>query len=114
MMEAAASVSMSREVGGYLMSIVEGTRKHPALLLGVSPRGALHLAKLAKASAALDGRDYLLPDDVKDVAIPCLSHRITPKSEASLRGKTRREIIAQVLEETPVPVKPYTSTRDGQ
>ncbi|HHY45451.1 MAG TPA: MoxR family ATPase [Firmicutes bacterium] len=114
MMEAAASVSMSREVGEYLMSIVEGTRKHPSVLLGVSPRGALHLARLAKAAAALDGRDYLLPDDIKDVAIPCLSHRITPKSEASLRGKTRREIIVQVLEETPVPVKPSVNSQDGQ
>lgn len=111
--EAAASVSMSHEVAGYLMSIVEATREHPSLLLGVSPRGALHLTKLAKAAAALDGRDYLLPDDVKGVAGPCLAHRITPKSEASLRGKTRSEIIAQVLEDTPVPVAPAENGPNG-
>jgi MoxR-like ATPase len=113
MREAAASVSMSSEVAGYLMSIVEATREHPALLLGVSPRGALHLTKLAKAAAALDGRDYLLPDDVKDVAGPCLGHRITPKSETSLRGKNRSEIIAQVLEDTPVPVGPAENGPNG-
>ncbi|HHX27835.1 MAG: AAA family ATPase [Bacillota bacterium] len=114
MREAAASVKMSQEVGAYLMSLVEATREHPALLLGVSPRGALHLTRLAKASAALDGRDYLLPDDIKDVAVPCLAHRITPKSETSLRGKTRREIMAQVLEDTPVPVGPAGDARNGQ
>ncbi|HHY75512.1 MAG TPA: MoxR family ATPase [Firmicutes bacterium] len=114
MMEAATLVKMSREVGEYLMSIAEATRNHPALVLGISPRGALHLTRLAKAAAALDGRDYLLPDDIKSVAVSCLAHRVIPKSEASLRGKTRREIIAQVLEETPVPVRPSVGSQDGQ
>lgn len=113
MREAAASVAMSQEVSAYVLSIVEKTREHQALALGVSPRGALYLARLAKASAALDGRDYVLPDDVKEVAAACLAHRVTPKSETSLRGKTQKDIVNQILDETPVPVEPAGEARHG-
>lgn len=114
MREAAASVVMSPIVGSYLLTIVEKTREHQALSLGVSPRGALYLARLAKAAAALDGRDYLLPDDVKEVAVACLAHRVLPKSEFLLRGRTQEGIIAQILDETPVPVDTAGPAQHGE
>ena len=102
--EAARRVYISPDITSYILSIAEKTREHKGLSLGVSPRGTLYLARLARAWAALDGREYVLPDDVKRMAVPCLAHRIIPKVEASLRGKTGRDVIESVLSEVPVPV----------
>ncbi len=102
--ESLSQVVISDAITGYILSVVERTRTHQGLSLGASPRGALYLARLCKALAAIRGRDYVLPDDVKYLASPCLAHRVIPKAEAALRGKSGQDIIAEVLSEVPVPV----------
>jgi len=71
--------------------------------LGASPRAAIHLMQIAKAIAAIEGRDYLLPDDVKRVAPPVLRHRLIIRPEADLEGVTSDQVIADVLASVPVP-----------
>ena len=68
-----------------------------------SPRGSLALYRLAQASALLDGRDYALPDDIKDLVYPALGHRVILSSPARIRGKTTREVVDELLERIPVP-----------
>ncbi len=102
--DAVRTVRLGPEVTSYILAIVEKTRGHKGLSLGASPRGALYLARVSRAWAAIHGRDYVLPDDVKQMAGPCLGHRIIPKVEASLRGKTGRDVVESILNEVPVPV----------
>lgn len=87
----------------YIAAIVRRTREWPALTLGASPRAAINLMQLAKAMAATDGRDYLLPDDVKRAALPVLRHRLVLKAEADLEGLTSDHVIADVLGAVEVP-----------
>ncbi len=75
----------------------------PEIRLGASTRGALSLLRAARASAAIDGREYVSPDDVKAMAVPVLSHRIILEPEAELQGRTQVEMIERVLEAVPVP-----------
>ncbi len=89
----------------YIVSLVEATRAHPDLALGVSPRGSLALFKCAQALAALDGRAYVRPDDVKVLAPFVLPHRIILKPEAGLRGQTQLGIIRDLLEQVPLPLE---------
>ncbi len=102
--ESIKEVSIAEPVASYILAIVEKTRSHPALTLGSSPRGGLYLARLCKALAAIRGRDYVLPDDVKYLALPCLAHRLIPRAEAALRGSRGRDIVEDILSDTPVPV----------
>ena len=88
---------------GYVAAIARQTRDWPAVALGASPRAAIHLLQLAKALAAVDGRDYLLPDDVKRVAPAALRHRLVVRGEADLEGVTPDQVIADVLASVPVP-----------
>jgi len=90
----------------YVLAIVHATREHPALALGVSPRGALGLLRAARALALVAGRGYCLPDDVKQLAVPALAHRVIPRArwEPGLDGRGEPEgIIREILAETPVP-----------
>jgi len=87
----------------YIVSVVRRTRDWPAISLGGSPRAALGLFFVARAAAAMDGRDYLLPDDVKSAALPVLRHRILLKPEADLEGLTTDQVIQQVLAAVEVP-----------
>jgi MoxR-like ATPase len=86
----------------YIVALAEATRTHPDLLLGVSPRGSLALLKSAQALAAIRGRDYVIPDDIKTLVPLTLAHRIILKPEAELRGRTARTILEDVLEKTPL------------
>jgi len=86
----------------YIVALAEATRTHPDLLLGVSPRGSLALLKSAQALAAIRGRDYAIPDDIKTLVPLTLAHRIILKPEAELRGRTARTILEDVLEKTPL------------
>jgi MoxR-like ATPase len=88
---------------GYIAAIVRRTREWPALTLGASPRAAINLMQLAKAMAALETRDYLLPDDVKRAAPPVLRHRLVLKAEADLEGLTSDQVLADVLGAVEVP-----------
>ncbi len=87
----------------YITSITQKSRNWPAVSLGASPRAAIALLMVAKAAAALDGRDYLIPDDVKAVAGPVLRHRILLKPEADLEGVTADQVVADVLRSVEVP-----------
>ena len=87
----------------YLLAVVRRTREWPALSLGASPRAGASLLLVAKGYAARDGRDFLLPDDVKAAAVPSLRHRLLLKPEAELEGFSTDRVIADVLAATPLP-----------
>jgi len=87
----------------YMVALVAATRRHASLAVGASPRGSLALLKLARARAALSGRDYVLPDDVKAVAIPALAHRLILSPELWTRDVRAEDVVADILARTPVP-----------
>jgi MoxR-like ATPase len=89
----------------YVVRLVAATRKHPAYELGASPRGTLNLFRGARALAAIRGRDYVLPDDVKALAPYVLAHRAVLNSQSRLRGRDAEGVLAEVLESVPVPVE---------
>jgi MoxR-like ATPase len=88
----------------YLLDIVRATRTHPDVALGASPRGTLALFRAAQALAAIRGRDFVLPDDVKYLAPMSLAHRLIVRPESQLRGRTGSGVLQGILEATPVPV----------
>ena len=104
LMRKAREVSVSDEIIEYIYEIVSKTRSDERLLFGASPRAGEHLLYAAKASAFLDGRDYVIPDDVKKVAPSVLSHRLLLKAEYELEGIKTKDIIREILEDTEVPV----------
>ncbi|MGE3619311.1 MAG: AAA family ATPase [Acidimicrobiia bacterium] len=87
----------------YLIDLAAGTRRHPQLALGMSPRATLALQRVAKARAAAVGRDYVTPDDIKALARPVLAHRLLVTPEAQLQGTSPDEALADVLRTVPVP-----------
>lgn len=89
----------------YLLAIVRASRGDEAITLGVSPRGTLALYHTSQAMAALCGRSYVIPDDVKRLAIPVLAHRLVLSAEARLRGRSAQEVLATLIEKIPVPVE---------
>ncbi|WP_328721376.1 MoxR family ATPase [Streptomyces sp. NBC_00247] len=101
--DAVALTSISPEVAGYVVDLCRATRESPSLALGVSPRGATALLSAARAWAWLTGRDYVIPDDVKALALPALRHRIQLRPEAEMEGVTPDAVITSVLAFVPVP-----------
>ena len=91
------------EVNKYIVALTQNLRRIPDVLLGPSPRGSIALYKGARALALIQERDYVIPDDVKRLALPSLEHRILLKPEAQSDGVTSAGLVRQVLEETPVP-----------
>ena len=87
----------------YIVSIVDATRKHGSVYLGASPRGSLALYRTCQARALLDGRDFVLPDDVKELAYATLGHRIIIAPAARVKNATPKEVVEQTLERIPVP-----------
>ncbi len=87
----------------YIVDVVSATRSHPDVYLGASPRGSLFLYKGTRALAALQGRDYVLPDDVKALASPILAHRLIISPDARIRNVRQEDIVAEILNSTPVP-----------
>jgi MoxR-like ATPase len=96
-------VRVADELKRYILDLVTGTRKHNEVYLGASPRGSLALFRAAQAHAALAGRDYTLPDDIKTVAVPALAHRMIIGSAARIRDVDARMIVQEVLGSTAVP-----------
>ena len=101
--EAIRSVYVDELIKQYVVSIVESTRVHPDIALGASPRGSLALFRGAQALAVIRGRDFALPDDVKELAVPVLSHRIIVSAAARMRGVTAAEIVGATIDQVPVP-----------
>jgi len=100
---AAASVHVASALQGYIVDLVDRTRRHADLVLGVSPRGALALQRASRAFAASEGRDYVIPDDVKRLCHVVLAHRVILEPEAVLRGTSANDVLDSVLASTPVP-----------
>jgi MoxR-like ATPase len=93
-------VHVDESLEQYILAIVRATRSHPDLALGASPRGSLALYKTAQALAALRGREYVVPDDIKALASLTLAHRLIVKPESQLRGRTAPAIVGEILEQT--------------
>ncbi|MCT2591335.1 MoxR family ATPase [Streptomyces sp. N2-109] len=100
---AVGTTSVSPEITGYVVDICRATRESPSLSLGVSPRGATALLSTARAWAWLTGRDYVIPDDVKALALPTLRHRLQLRPEAEMEGVTSDSVISSILAQVPVP-----------
>lgn len=98
------TVHVETSVREYLVQVARATRAHPAVELGVSPRGTLALYRACQALAAVRGRAFVIPDDVKTLAPYVLTHRIHISPQTRLRGRTPQEVIAQIVSEVPVPV----------
>ena len=103
--EVPPTVTVDEELRTYIVNLVTETRVHEGILLGASPRAGLALYKVAQARAAVDGRDYVSPDDVKALAAPVLAHRIILSATTRLRGGTPEEVVADVLTGVPVPIE---------
>jgi MoxR-like ATPase len=104
MQQAVETVHVSDTVGRYLVELVGATRSSGKIQVGASPRGSLALMKLSRARAALAGRDYVTPEDVKAVALPALAHRIVLRTELWVRRITPEEVVAELIDEVPTPV----------
>jgi MoxR-like ATPase len=100
---AVARTTVSPDIAAYVVDVCRATRESPSLALGVSPRGATALLATARAWAWLTGRDYVIPDDVKALALPTLRHRVKLRPEAEMEGVTADSVITAVLAQVPVP-----------
>jgi MoxR-like ATPase len=104
--DAAARVRISPELAGYIVDVARETRRSPFLALGLSPRGELAWRNVARASALVAGRDYVLPDDLKQLALPTLAHRLVLANQLDSTGRVREEaerVVTDVLNRLPIP-----------
>jgi MoxR-like ATPase len=97
------SVQVAPDVIGYVSEVTRATREEPSVLLGCSPRASVMLLLTSKVLAAVRGRAYLIPDDIKDMALPALRHRMILRPEADIEGLTPDDVVRQVLDSVPVP-----------
>jgi MoxR-like ATPase len=98
-------VYVEDSVRRYAIAISRATRSHDGIRLGASPRASLGLHLASQALAAIRGRNYVIPDDVKHLAIPVMAHRLIPKAEARLRGHSSEVIVRDIISAMPVPVE---------
>ncbi|MFC4324266.1 AAA family ATPase [Litchfieldia salsa] len=103
--EQVKEIYVDETIKQYIIDLVARTRNHPSIYLGSSPRGSIALMKTSQALALINGRDFVLPDDVKFLAQFVLPHRIILKSEAKFEGMTADHVISKVIDRTPVPVQ---------
>jgi len=96
-------IHVDDDILGYVTDIVQATRTQRQIEVGASPRGSLAIFKLARARAVFHGRDYVIPDDVKDVAVPALVHRMIMKAESWVKGVDPRLVVDEILKAVPVP-----------
>jgi MoxR-like ATPase len=96
-------IHVDDDVLGYIADLVQATRAQRQIEIGASPRGSLAIFKLSRARAVFHGRDYVIPDDVKEVAIPALAHRLIMKAESWVKGTTPNQVIEDILKTIPVP-----------
>jgi MoxR-like ATPase len=98
-------VFVEPSVRTYMTALTRATREHADIRLGASPRSSLGLHSASQALAAIQGRSYVIPDDVKSLVVPVLAHRLLLKAEARMRGKTEEDVLREILDRTPVPVE---------
>ena len=104
MIEQARQVHVAPAVRRYIVDLVESTRSHPDFYLGASPRASIMILRAARAMAAAEQRDYVIPDDVKRLAMPALAHRVIPTADAVMGGRTSNAILTELLETVSIPV----------
>ena len=102
---AVRGVMVSDLLKQYVINLVNATRSHADLRLGASPRATLHLLRASRAWAALDGRDYVIPDDVQALAVPVLAHRLLPTPEALVAGQLPEQVLAGIVARLPLPTR---------
>lgn len=103
MQQAIEAVHVSESIGRYVVSLAAATRTSPSVQVGASPRGTLATMKLARSRAVLDGRDFVVPDDVKAVAVPALAHRLTLRPELWVQQVEAEDIVRECLQTVPTP-----------
>ena len=104
--KAVRQITLSKDLLGYIVELVEASRNHPQVRMGVSPRGALALMHASQAKAALSGRDFVTPDDVKSVAVDVMAHRLLCRNTAAARETSGgRMIVEELLSSVPVPTE---------
>jgi MoxR-like ATPase len=113
MQTALETVAVEDSIGRYIVALTGATREHPSVLVGASPRGSLALLLLARARAVLDGRDFVVPEDVKHVAVPALAHRITLRPEMWLRRVDPAFVVNEVVGQVPAPASGALPTYAG-
>ncbi len=104
-----AEIGLEQPVRRYIVELARATRDHPELSVGASPRAVEQMGDAARAFALLDGRDYVLPDDVKALAEPVFGHRLVPTTDARIRDREASEVLREILRSVPVP----TEFREG-
>jgi MoxR-like ATPase len=100
---AVREVLVTSQVKEYIVALVAATRSAPELRLGASPRAALHLLRASRARAALDGRDYVIPDDIQALIVPVLAHRLLPTAEALVERHLPEQVVARIVAQTALP-----------
>ncbi len=103
LIQIARAVHVAPALKAYLVDVADSTRRHPHLALGMSPRATLSLQRVARARAAANGRNFVIPDDIKTLAEPVLAHRLMVTPEAQLQGLSSATALAEVLAAVPVP-----------
>jgi MoxR-like ATPase len=104
MQEAVVGIHVGPAVRGYILDLTEATRREPRLKLGLSPRGSLALYKGAQALAAIRGRDYVIPEDVKELILPACVKRIIVRPEFAVKGITAEDVLGSVSQSVEVPL----------
>jgi len=103
LVKVAHEVHVAPALKSYIVDLCEATRAHPDIYLGASPRASLYLLKAARVVASSRTRDYVIPDDLRDIAVPVLAHRLLLTPEAQMRGTSQEEVLESVFERIPVP-----------
>jgi MoxR-like ATPase len=111
MQAACRGVHVATDVEDYIIRLVHATREHPSLQLGASPRAMMALYHTSQVMAALRGRSFVIPDDVKYLTVCTLSHRIIPKAESSLRGNSAEQALREIIDSVSVPVESENMAR---
>jgi MoxR-like ATPase len=104
MIDQARLVHVAPDIRRYIVDIVEATRRHPDVYLGASPRASIMLLRAARAVAATEERDFVIPDDVKALVTPVLAHRVIVTADAVMGGRTQYAVLQELVNEVPVPV----------
>jgi MoxR-like ATPase len=104
----ARDVHVAGPIQQYIVQLADATRRHPDLYLGASPRASIMLLRAARAMAASEARDYVVPDDVKSLVMPVMAHRLVVSADAAMGGRTAGSILTEVLADVPVPVRNRT------
>ena len=105
MIKLARDIHVAPTLKRYIIDIAEATRGHPEVYLGASPRASLYLLKASRAMAASRGRDYVVPDDIKDLAVPVLAHRVLLSPEAQMRGSGAEDVLGALVGRIPIPAR---------